>query len=410
MKPARTALLLVALFLAPTAQAETLRAWVSYGGDGGAELRTVGTDSSCPKAVIDGQPSEMRARAEATAKFPVTVCALGLPAGVKSVSVNGRPLPVPVATPKRILVIGDTGCRLKGAIVQACNDPVAWPFAALATAAAKEKPDLIIHVGDYLYRESPCPANETGCAGTPWGDSWATWDADFLAPATPLFQAAPWLLVRGNHEDCKRAGLGWGLLLSPEAATGSCLPHERPRLVRLGGLLVGVMDDSDAAESHPDPANVARLRADLAELLAGKPDWLLTHHPVRGVTALKDLDGDGDQGANATLVEALTGLDQSGLRLVLSGHIHTFETANYPGGLPPQLVAGMGGDRLDGVPRDLAGKRVGGVTITEGLGDSTYGYVLFDQSATGWTITQHGFDGGLLRTCHLTDRHLSCAN
>ena len=57
---------------------------------------------------------------------------------------------------KRIVVIGDTGCRLKGDNVQDCNDPAQWPFAAIARLAAARHPDLVIHVGDYHYRESPC--------------------------------------------------------------------------------------------------------------------------------------------------------------------------------------------------------------------------------------------------------------
>ncbi len=35
------------------------------------------------------------------------------------------------------------------------------------------------------------------------------WQADFFRPAAPLLAAAPWLFVRGNHESCGRAGLGW---------------------------------------------------------------------------------------------------------------------------------------------------------------------------------------------------------
>ena len=35
--------------------------------------------------------------------------------------------------------------------------------------AAAQKPDLVIHVGDYYYRETPCPAGEAKCAGSPFG-------------------------------------------------------------------------------------------------------------------------------------------------------------------------------------------------------------------------------------------------
>ena len=59
-----------------------------------------------------------------------------------------------------------------------------------------------------------------GCAGSPWGDNWTTWQADFFTPAAPLLAAAPIVLVRGNHEDCDRAGPGFLLLMGPGVAAG----------------------------------------------------------------------------------------------------------------------------------------------------------------------------------------------
>ena len=49
------------------------------------------------------------------------------------------------------------------------------------------KPDLVIHVGDYFYRENACPADATGCQGTPFGDNWPTWAADFFNPRTSRY-------------------------------------------------------------------------------------------------------------------------------------------------------------------------------------------------------------------------------
>ena len=43
---------------------------------------------------------------------------------------------MPVAKPKRILLIGDTGCRIKGKQVQACNDAELWPFQVGASIVA----------------------------------------------------------------------------------------------------------------------------------------------------------------------------------------------------------------------------------------------------------------------------------
>ncbi len=73
----------------------------------------------------------------------------------------------------------------------------------------------MIHVGDYVYRETPCPEGNTTCAGSPWGYGWDVWNADFFEPAAPLLANAPWLVVRGNHENCARAGEGWLRFLDP---------------------------------------------------------------------------------------------------------------------------------------------------------------------------------------------------
>ena len=62
------------------------------------------------------------------------------------------------AAPRRIVVIGDTGCRLKGKATPGLQRPRTLPFARVAASAAAFKPDLVIHVGDYHYREDPCPA------------------------------------------------------------------------------------------------------------------------------------------------------------------------------------------------------------------------------------------------------------
>ena len=160
----------------------------------------------------------MKRRTAADDKF-LSVCAQAIPAGTKQAALafalhqaplppDGAPqdvsrdwikydvvpLPLPVSDPQRIVVFGDTGCRIKGKSLQDCSDPAKWPFARIAAEAARLKPDLVIHVGDYLYRESACPPDFAGCTGTPFGDNWPTWDADFFAPAKPLLVVAPWVM------------------------------------------------------------------------------------------------------------------------------------------------------------------------------------------------------------------------
>ncbi len=108
--------------------------------------------------------------------FPVLTCELKLPENAVRANISGTEIPMPKANPRRIVVLGDTGCRMKKAdnAWQACNDNEAWPFRAVANAAAAMAPDLVIHVGDYHYRENECPPEIAGCQGSPWGYGWDT--------------------------------------------------------------------------------------------------------------------------------------------------------------------------------------------------------------------------------------------
>ena len=61
-------------------------------------------------------------------------------------------------------------------------DPVYQAARTAFFAADTRKPDLVIHVGDYYYRENACPPNK-GCADSPFGDHWPTWQAELFDPA-----------------------------------------------------------------------------------------------------------------------------------------------------------------------------------------------------------------------------------
>src|SRR5471032_108291 len=252
--------------------------WLQYGPDG-LEARAITDQAACPAAEIDGVQSVMNVRAAPGEQYPVTVCALPIPAGAKSAAIANVPLSVPSSEPKRIAVIGDTGCRLKGSTVQACNDPQQWPFRLIAEVVAQLKPDLVIHVGDYHYRETPCPAGDTGCAGSPFGDIWAVWQADFFAPADTLLKVAPWVFVRGNHEECDRGGRGWSRALEPYAfdAANGCNGVGKPLIVRLPGLTLGVMDVSSALENNLDETQAQLFREQYRSLSATTtgPIWIL---------------------------------------------------------------------------------------------------------------------------------------
>ena len=232
------ALTLLAIALPAHPQSPQLEAaYVVLGPQGAVARAVLAAGSACPAITIDGAQRPMSVRAQPDAMFRVLVCEALIPPTAAAASVADRPLPLPKRTLASTAAFGDTGCRLKssklsgkgndvddedGGKFQDCDIPSKWPFAQLAASVAAAKPDLVIHVGDYLYRESACPPGDAGCARSPYGDDWPTWKADFFAPAAPALLAAPWIVVRGNHEICKRAG----------AAISACWILRRRRLPR----------------------------------------------------------------------------------------------------------------------------------------------------------------------------------
>jgi Calcineurin-like phosphoesterase len=248
------------------ADAQTLFQWVQVGPEGTAVVRAI-TDNACPKVRFDSGKIATIVRSEINQKlggvvpapFPVRVCEVPVPAGSIAGTLEEKVLPIARPNPQRIVVIGDTGCRLKaGEPIQDCNNPKSWPFSHIAAAAAAARPDLVIHVGDYAYRESLCPEGEAKCVGSPEPYGWEAWKADFFKPAKPLLEAAPWIMVRGNHELCQRAGNGWFRFLDI-SETGSadisgfelpCLDSTSAYIAKLGAFGVMVVDGASA--SRPD--------------------------------------------------------------------------------------------------------------------------------------------------------------
>lgn len=419
--------------LSPIAAQAVDSSWVQA-VSGGFEARAVTSHSKCPMFHTSGGDQMMSVRVAASADFPM-VCSAPVPLDSKFVVITpvydepcptGNPvtvicepephfLPIPKTNPQRILVLGDTGCRIKGSALQACNDPARWPFPQLAEAAAQLKPDLIIHVGDYLYRESACPAGNQGCAGSPWGDNWVSWQADFYTPAAPLLAAAPIVLVRGNHEDCTRAGPGWLRLQGPTAfdPAAPCARHLPLYNVELGGLRLAVMDDATAEETELNRDDSPVYAAELTDMAAiPAPVWFVHHRPIwAAVTGPLGIPIGGNLGLiDAARIASLHGdpLIAASVELMLSGHIHSFEAINYTKDVPPQIVAGNGGDDLLVTPKNLRGTQFlghSGVTVADGLSVGGFGFLLMTRAMSGWTIDLYDSAGTKTRTCRFTTGH-----
>ncbi len=402
------AFLLCLAVSAGAAGAEPARQWVEFAADGALSVRAViAPDAACPPVTADGAAVAMAPRGMPDGAFPVQVCEARVLAATARLAIAGAALPTLPASVRRIAVIGDTGCRIDARNVQDCHDPVAWPFAAIARAAAAKRPDLVIHVGDYYYRERACPPDRTGCAGSPHGDNWPTWQADFFDPAAALLAAAPWVMVRGNHELCRRGGKGWFRLLDPYPARADCVDRTEPYLLSLGGLELLLFDSADADDFLAPPEKVAFYAGQFAPFLASAPprSWLLTHRPV-WATAQGDLSG---LTTNLTLQGAIRGLIPPALDLVLSGHLHDFILYDFGPERPAQLIVGTGGDKLLPLGRDpLVGAEIDGATVRRGFASAQFGYLIMERSAGGWDGIFYSPDDAVLARCRIAGRDADC--
>jgi hypothetical protein len=292
---------------------------------------------------------------------------------------------------------------------QACSDPAQWPFRPVSEQAAAWRPDLVVHVGDYHYRESPCPAGHQGCAGSPVGDNWAAWQADFFAPAAALLGAAPWIVVRGNHESCDRAGRGYFRLIDPRPLAPACADMTDPYAVKAGGLDLVVFDSSAASDDRPRAGAVDAYRRQFASLAPQRAAWLVTHRPLWAVETSTDPRGRPlPAGINATLQQA-SGNALPSVALVLAGHIHIFEALDFADRRPPQLVLGTGGSSLSlPVTAPLAGYAIAGTSVGHGRVLHEFGFTTLEPGGEGWALTFRSVDGAPRVTCRLRAAQLDC--
>jgi predicted phosphodiesterase len=381
-------------------------AWVELGPGTTRIARVViAPGAACPEIEIDGRTRSMTPRGTPPAGF-VPACETIVPDDARRVSVNGTALALGKANPSRMVVFGDTGCRLSGKQTQDCNDPKRshWPFLKVAAAAAAEKPDVMIHVGDYLYREVACAADKSEfCQGTPWGDNWETWKIDFFEPAAPLLGAAPWIFVRGNHEDCERAWQGWFYYLDPHPwSGGTCDGYQAPYRVSLGSLPLVVVDTSSVGDKMTE-AQVDRYAAELSALHV-EHAWLASHHPFWGFS-----NSDGPTPSSPGLIMSWQKARLDGVDLLLAGHVHLFELLNFDLYLPPQLVAGQGGTELaKPIEKPVAGMAMGPAKVVAGATAHEYGYTVLNRSSGALSVELHDLGGNIVKSCGVRDHQVSC--
>lgn len=355
-------------------------AWTQFGlGDDPQLIARVLLDpsSQCPFIKFDGTVEQMRERVHPATRVFGRLCEKRLPWANRDIKItiwypekDRRLLDYTVRhDPKSIVVLGDTGCRLAYHVDQGCHSDATWPFGMIADSAANKAPDLILHLGDYYYRETPCKATSVDCQLSPFGDREESWRIDFFTPVGRLLNKAPWVFVRGNHEDCNRGGYGWFYYLGDGDAS-ACKQAHKTAYVKMDGLTFLNIDTAHAGDEHAptDPPNewaqvTAKKLTD--KLAADGPVFLLTHKPLYAVcdkfknagkptsfACGRPTDGlDHVRG----IYETLQGIAAGRPTVVLGGDIHAFQLFDFASGGDPsrpklaatQVILGNGGAKLD---------------------------------------------------------------
>lgn len=337
-------------------------------------------------------------------------------------------LPMATSTPEHIQVFGDTGCKLpKASTSQGAKKPSgcavgtpAQPFKALATLGAARSPDVILHMGDVNYRGTsgdvyfsqkdangnlqqvkqwPYDAGDgisqaAHCGQDPGmafysqsainasrPDIWENWRDDLFIPAQDLLLAAPWIVARGNHELCSRAGPGFFYFLDSHSnliAGDKQLSCPAPQVnksalantqqiptyqVNFSNINMVVIDSANACDSFTDSPfqavyNKVMKDADNFAARAEQPTWLMTHRPIWAVEGYDPGKSTGctEQNQygciNQMLQQGIKHLPNKALnenvKLVLTGHMHQFESVSFGDKRPPALIVGSSGVALSG--------------------------------------------------------------
>ena len=398
-------------------------AWTQFTQDNQGSARAIlaSPNASCPTITLDNNPSATMTARTIPSNYTgfvnaITVCEFSFTFPVSQITIDnaGTPLSLPGINGQsdNILVLGDTGCRLKGSSLQWCAGGSItrgmWGFPQISTSASSQsQPDFILHVGDYNYREN---VSATGTACDPFdqqrgwvhcGDNWPTWQDDFFAPSSlvnnqgnNLLTRAPWLFVRGNHEDCNRAGQGYYLFFYSGQAPSNCDSNNQtnisPYRVALTNLDIYVADTS-AEDSSYAQQSFSKINHNLTG--STKNVWLTTHLPM------EDL---GSAFANSGLAQ------QTVLKWIHVGHVHLFQHNSATSMMQAETISGGGGTKLDSCGSGLPICSGGIVTTptdqgccygkvsSHDAGQYSYSTVKANSNNNGWVATLHDINGTAL--------------
>lgn len=341
-------------------------------------------------------------------------------------------------TPDVILHMGDFNYRGTGSRLM---------FTVEEDGKAKQVAEWSYDAGDGTGAEEQCvQGSDTtfwsqNAANSNHPDTWGGWSDDFFSAARDLLAKAPWVFARGNHELCSRAGPGWFYFLDPSSNLDgeqlSCpkpdppagaLPNVvlgEPYAVDLGSLRLLVLDSANACDSFLNDTFTERYTKQFEELgrLAegAETAWMISHRPIWGVTSFSSTESTGctsadqwgciNQTLQAALKDGLSGAFPDSVKLLLSGHMHRFQSVTFTDGRPPMVVVGTGGVALDASPPlgtvDVTVDGASADTLTTGAYVSNNGKL---QPAFGYLDVTYQADGTWSGVLHSPPEGFTLAN
>ncbi|ASI47476.1 MAG: metallophosphoesterase [Anaplasma ovis] len=298
------ALLLALCVLPAWSAAEVLFSWSQIAVGSKLSIRAVvPSGESCPDLHVDSRVVKMGTRAHPEpGVFEDRVCeSLLSPSSTpRVIKIGDRILPdISVHANHnqrdglaRVVFVGDTGCRVSRLLEQDCKSPNKWPLRDVLSGIANQNPDLVVHVGDYLYREVEC-TDKSKCDKHIYGDRSSTWIEDWLSPLQSVSDKLVFLFVRGNHESCSRAHKGWFRYLDAyplsEQRYKNCEKITDPWVFDLkhwdmGDVGFYVYDSSSSDEIFYRGSDVKIMRQKFLKGINSETRssqmWLLTHRPL----------------------------------------------------------------------------------------------------------------------------------
>ncbi|WP_299495166.1 metallophosphoesterase [uncultured Shewanella sp.] len=374
-------------------------------------IKDLNSVQTCSQIMIDARPVTMQIRATATKDYPSLVCSALIPSSVRQVKRHTHIFTIHSQPIERIILLGDTGCKVDDNehIYQSCNNPSLWPFQLIASEIAKLKPHLIIHTGDYIYREAPCPIDNNGCLNTPYGHNQATWNADWFTPATPMLNTAPFIFLRGNHETCPRAGEGWFRYLAPRHYITQCVENTAPWFTAFSQFTLSMLDTANI-KNHHKKALTPLFTEQLNTINAyAKQDptiatWIISHRPFWSYGT--NLANSVGESKTKTLQKAVkkSPLIES-IDLIISGHLHFSQFIDFKGARPTQIIAGNGGSDLAVFAKTP--NSIDGLAINVQKVRNEYGFIVMDKMKQNhWIVSIRDIVGDELVKCTLTARSL----